>query len=148
VSAGEIAGPIDWRNDVHTLTFQVPGDPKFVAPARGDFADQALYAEALAQHFITAQEFWETEAGRAVKRQTRLYVLRFDANGNFQIPDVLPGTYELEIAPTRADPTAASVGAVYPPTPLGKLVMPVVVPESSTGEKVDLGRLELRAVNP
>jgi hypothetical protein len=112
---------------------------------RSNLRDDTSYAEALARQFIAAEAFWDTDAGRAINRNSRQYIPWFDANGNFQIPDVLPGTYELEIAPTSLKKTAESgAQAFYPPKSLGKLVIPVVISDALPGSRIDLGRLVLR----
>ena len=140
VSSAGIVAPIDWQTDFHTLTLEVPGDPKYVSPARETFESDAAYAEALAQQVLSSQTFWESDAGRTVKRLSRQYVLSFNADGKFTVPDVLPGTYELLIAPTRATTNSTQKTR----EPLGRLVTTVIVPESSNGGRIDLGRLELK----
>lgn len=77
------------------------------------------------------------EAGASFQKQ---YVPLFDVDGRFQIHDVSPGTYWLEITPQQAIRGSPSLIGI----PLGELKVEVVVPHGDRIEPVDLGTFELK----
>ena len=88
--------------------------------------------------------FRQTEAGRAYWRKSRVYAALVDADGNFRIENVEPGSYELRFGVPHI--RMGEAGRVWD-TLSGQGQRHVDVPEipgGRTEEPLDLGRIELR----
>jgi hypothetical protein len=86
------------------------------------------------------REFWNSGLGRALDRAQRSYVLLFDSNGVFRVPDVPPGDYQLQISPTDPDREEYSyqqIGSLYQ-----QVTIPAA-PADKPNEPFDLGTLSM-----
>jgi hypothetical protein len=129
--------PVDWLRGSHTLSF--PSKPP--ATLRGSSAGAADPQSSLTR----AKAFAATEEGRAYHRSRRVYVPRFNPDGTFTIPDVLPGTYRLRLAPTS--PTKMDSGASFR-TPVATAEQEITVPALAENEAdlpFEVGTVELKA---
>lgn len=132
---------IDWRRDAHTLVLQVPGVPDFTTDfsrAKSEPERQKMVTESIIRQKI----FWSSDKGRAAVRAQRTYALLFESNGVFHADNVLPGTYQLTVAPTELlydrDGTERYTNGLA-----GFASRKVVVRESKAGEPLDLGVIKL-----
>lgn len=130
---------VDWLADVHQLTAQPappPGYPSFPA-LQNPTPDEMANAQRRFEQKV--QAFFSTPAGKQFREAQRTYCLVFDTNGTFYIDNVLPGKYQLRIAPNehQAD--------YYNYRELGSLNHEVVVPAGGAQENQihDLGTLDL-----
>ncbi len=130
---------VDWTRDFHQLnlvldpppTFGVVDSAKPMTPAER----QAFWAEQRRREM----EYLNGPEARAYERAAKNYVLEFQTNGDFRVTGVLPGTYDLSIAPTDASRDSSS-------QTIGNLSQRVVVPEPSGPEAdtpIDLGTLKI-----
>jgi hypothetical protein len=92
--------PIDWLRDVHTLRFQAPL-PAGVPPPIS-FPPNATPEERqrLIQQQNQARQEYFRERSRIMAAMERSYVLLFDEDGSFRVPNVPPGKYSLLVHPT------------------------------------------------
>jgi RNA polymerase sigma factor (sigma-70 family) len=139
VSTAGITKPINWRQDIHTLTLRVPIPPEAVTPERENFATDEAYGEAIKSYAERSRPFWLSEAGREAQRMQKTFVLLFHPDGSFRVNDVPPGSYELSVTPMEppAPIKTAGGGTVFPAfgtKPIGSVKMEIVVPESVDGE--------------
>lgn len=118
---------VDWHNDVDTLTLKQPVIPPVNYE---DYASNKAFLEAYNNSYDSPERLKEA-------RDTRTYVLQFEKDGSFRADDVPPGTYELKIQVTRADPN--NPFRQQPGDLLGSLTKEVVVPPGNT--PIGLGRL-------
>ncbi|MDZ4656162.1 MAG: carboxypeptidase regulatory-like domain-containing protein [Bythopirellula sp.] len=72
----------------------------------------------------------------------RSYSAAFDDQGNFEIFDVQPGSYQLSVTIYELP------GAQQNWNPVGNLNQTLTVPEGAEGDVVDLGKFELKMVQP
>ncbi len=73
----------------------------------------------------------------------RTYSAAFDEQGNFEIFDVKPGTYQLSVTIYELPS-----GQNYNWNPVGNLNQSITVPEGAEEEIIELGKLELKMVQP
>ena len=131
---------VDWRRDVHKLTFVLPSPtntPVF-APVTGGPEEQR---KAMADYNRRMREYWKSPEGLAHLRAERSYVLLFDTNGAFHANNVLPGKYFLTI--TANDPEQEN----YNQRQIGIINTNIIVPEqlgAKVNQPFDLGTLELK----
>jgi hypothetical protein len=136
--------PIDWQGAVQTLT-SVSSRPTY--PDRKRFPSDEAFDVAQQRYYLRSREFWLSEMGQAEQRNSRTYVLRFDTNGSFEVPDVIPGRYELAIAMSASGPPENPFNRKI----IGRVWTQVVVPNAKAGEEdapFDLGALELKPESP
>jgi hypothetical protein len=134
----------------------VPVPAEITPPRRDDFTSDAQYVEAIQRHGERTASFWASEAGKAIIRQRRQYVLRFEPDGSFRVDDVPPGTYELSVTPMEPSGPIKTPGGgtAYPAfgtTPIGSVKLEMVVPpgdEAAADAAVDLGTLRLQPAVP
>ncbi len=135
---------VDWKRDVHKLTLVVPV-PSVTPPNITGLTRPEEQQKAWADFNKRQNEFWRSEAGRAVELLERTYVLLFDTNGNFHVDNVPAGKYTLQI--NASDPTEES----YRQRTIGNLSQEVIVPNepgASVNQPFNIGALELRIQSP
>lgn len=136
-----ITNGIDWQRDVQNLSTKTFRPP---APKREDFSSDPEFLAAQKDWSAQEREFWLSESGRELQRNSHQYVPRFAMDGSFRIDDVLPGTYQLTIH--ISDPSVAD--APFSGKFLGTLEQEITVPETGAGTEqspLDLGKLELKS---
>jgi len=157
IDTNAVAGPIDWLRDVHKLKLKVATPPEIEPPKREDCSSEAGFREAATKHVERARHFWASEAGKAIIRQRRQYVLIFEPDGSFQVNDVPPGTYELSVTPMEPPtgpirtPGGGTAFPAFGTKPIGSVKMEIVVPEAGDGDNgsaIDLGILPLKPAMP
>jgi hypothetical protein len=129
VVAPGVSGPIDWLRDVHRLRSKFDLPPDLIGPKRSDFASTAQFEAALQALWDRSRVFLASERGKTLRRQERSYVLRFEADGSFQVDDVPPGRYDLRIFVTQPSPQSA---AGLPSRTMASATREVVVPEADS----------------
>lgn len=134
------AEDVDWLRDVHTLSLRVTEPPGLLATGPEGANTPEEQAKRRQEFERRQREFWTSEAGRALERDQRGYVLLFDTNGSFRVDDVPPAQYQLQIAPTDPEQDYYSYQRI------GSLVREVTIPEAPPGkpyEPFDLGEMSL-----
>jgi len=89
------------------------------------------------------QKYWNSAEGRQSQRDTHHFGLVTEANGDFRVDDVPPGTYELRGELREGGAGAFSLGGRL----LGRVNQEVVVPERAAdkpNEPLELGELVLQ----
>ena len=132
--------PIDWTQDVQSLTLKLSMPPEPVLPKPADFASEAEFTRGGPKNCGTDKPFWISDEGKALQGAQRTYVPLFNGDGSFRIEDVPPGTYTLRIALTEPSKTESAIRWV---TLIGVLETEVTVPENADNTPLDLGTLSL-----
>jgi hypothetical protein len=132
--------PIDWTQDVQSLTLKLPTPPELAFPKPADFASENEFTAAIQRIAEQNKPFWTSDEGKALQRAQRTYVPLFNGDGSFRIEDVPPGTYTLIIALTEPSKTYSPFSQG---TPIGALETEVTVPGNSDNTPLDLGTLSL-----
>jgi hypothetical protein len=143
-----IVEPIDWLREVHTLSLKVATPVEAAWPSKEEFSSDADFDRAVETYFERTRGFWLSDAGKALDRARRHYVLIFGEDGSFRINDVPPGIYQLSISPTkRRNANSPSVSQSPFGEPLASVSVEVTVPESEkepVNEVIDVGTLVLK----
>ena len=132
--------PIDWTQDVQSLTLKLSIPPEPVYPKPTDFASENEFTAAVQRIADQNKPFWISDEGKALQRAQRTYVLLFNGDGSFRIEDVPPGIYTLRVGVTEPSKTYSPFGQG---PPIGALETEVTVPENSDNTPLDLGTLSL-----
>jgi hypothetical protein len=134
--------PIDWAQDVQSLTLKLSMPREPIYPKPTDFASENEFTAAVQKLAEQNKRFWTSDEGKARQRARRTYVPLFNGDGSFRIEDVPPGTYTLRIALTEPSKTYSAF-RFSEGTPIGALETEVTVPENSDNTPLDLGTLSL-----
>lgn len=99
--AGADPSDMDWKRDVHKLILVLsnPLAPPVFIPGISSLNQQQVWNDFNARQ----QNVRQTEAGQALERAERTYVLLLDTNGNFHADNIPPGKYSLMISVTDPD---------------------------------------------
>jgi RNA polymerase sigma factor (sigma-70 family) len=120
--------------------------------------DWSLDLHALIQQRLDLPEVrWEDFQGdhqahlrarSARESQIAKYYLAIKPDGSFRVEDVLPGNYTLQVTikSPPEDPLAEDAW-MKPRREIGKLELPVAVPEAATGQPMNLGALTISITN-
>jgi hypothetical protein len=127
--------PVDWRRDNHTLRLRPTSSvtmPSVSFPPNATPQERQRIINQRNEAYRTALE----DQTRRLESVERLYVLLFDNDGSFQVPNVPPGDYTLSLHLT--DPRQPNSYRT-----IGMLNRQITIPEGATPHKIETVQLRL-----
>jgi hypothetical protein len=129
---------IDWTADVHRMTWLSTQEEGFPLLRLKGVTDSTVRAERIRKYEAQLSHFMSSAQGLQVQSNRHSYALVFRPNGTFEVENVMPGRYSIQISPNEHDPEG------YNSRQLGFVSHEVQIPAGTgDGAPFDLAPIDL-----